>query len=41
VERRLLAAAPDALFILERLGSEIPSGDEMTLELPVSIFGGG
>jgi tRNA-dihydrouridine synthase B len=41
VERRLLAAAPGALDILERLEAEIPSGEEMTLELPVSIYGGG
>jgi len=41
VERRLLAAAPGALEILERLEAEIPSGEEMTLELPVSIYGGG
>jgi len=41
VERRLLAAAPGAREILERLEAEIPSGSEMTLELPVSIYGGG
>jgi len=41
VERRLLAAAPRAITLLERLEVEIPSGDEMTLELPVSIYGGG
>jgi len=41
VERRLLAAAPGALDILERLEAEIPTGEEMTLELPVSIYGGG
>jgi tRNA-dihydrouridine synthase B len=41
VERRLLAAAPGALEILERLESEIPSADTQTLELPVSIYGGG
>jgi tRNA-dihydrouridine synthase B len=41
VERRLLAAAPGARDILERLEAEIPSGEEMTLELPVSIYGGG
>jgi len=40
VERRLLAAAPGALPILERLEAETPSGDEVTLELPVSIYGG-
>ncbi len=41
VERRLLAAAPGALPLVEGLESEIPSGDEVTLELPVSIYGGG
>ncbi|CAN5211853.1 tRNA dihydrouridine synthase DusB [soil metagenome] len=41
VERRLLAAAPGALEILERLEAEVPSGDEVTLELPISVYGGG
>jgi tRNA-dihydrouridine synthase B len=41
VERRLLAAAPGAIPLLEELEAEIPSGDAMTLELPVSIYGGG
>ena len=41
VERRLLAAAPGALAILERLEAEVPTGEEMTLELPISIYGGG
>jgi len=41
VERRLLAAAPGAIALLERLEAEIPPGEEMTLELPVSIYGGG
>jgi nifR3 family TIM-barrel protein len=41
VERRLIAAAPGALELIERLESEIPSGDEITLELPISIYGGG
>jgi len=41
VERRLIAAAPGALAILERLEAEVPTGDELTLELPVSIYGGG
>ena len=41
VERRLLAAAPGALEILERLEAEVPSGDELTLELPISVYGGG
>jgi tRNA-dihydrouridine synthase B len=41
IERRLLAAAPGALPLVEALEAEIPGGDEVTLELPVSIYGGG
>src|SRR4030095_8953607 len=41
VERRLIAAAPGALELIDRLEAEIPSGDDVTLELPVSIYGGG
>jgi tRNA-dihydrouridine synthase B len=41
VERRLLAAEPGAVPLLERLEAEVPSGEELTLELPVSIYGGG
>ena len=41
VERRLLAAAPGAVEIVARLEAEAPSGEEVTLELPVSIYGGG
>ena len=41
VERRLLAAAPGAIPLVERLEAELPSGDELTLELPISIYGGG
>src|SRR5918994_4212736 len=41
VERRLLAAAPGAYEIVERLEAEVPSGADVTLELPVSIYGGG
>jgi len=41
VERRLLAAAPGARALIERLEAGIPSGDEVTLELPISIYGGG
>jgi tRNA-dihydrouridine synthase B len=41
VERRLLAAAPGAAEIVERLEAEVPTGRELTLELPVSIYGGG
>jgi nifR3 family TIM-barrel protein len=41
VERRLFAAAPGAITLVEQLETEIPSGDEVTLELPISIYGGG
>jgi nifR3 family TIM-barrel protein len=41
VERRLIAAAPGALELIEQLESEVPSGDDVTLELPISIYGGG
>jgi hypothetical protein len=41
VERRLLAAAPGAADLVEALESALPSGDEVTLELPISIYGGG
>ena len=41
VERRLLAAAPGAADLLERLEAEIPTGDEVLLDMPISIYGGG
>jgi tRNA-dihydrouridine synthase B len=42
VEARLLAAAPCAAEVLERLESELPQGeDDVVLELPISIYGGG
>jgi tRNA-dihydrouridine synthase B len=41
VERRLFAAAPGARFVLERLEEELPQGDEVLLDLPISIYGGG
>jgi nifR3 family TIM-barrel protein len=41
VVTRLLAAAPGAAEILERLEAETDPGDEVTLELPISIYGGG
>jgi tRNA-dihydrouridine synthase B len=41
VEGRLLASAPGAIEVLARLEAEAPSGDELTLELPISIYGGG
>jgi nifR3 family TIM-barrel protein len=41
VERRLFAAAPGAVSLVAQLEQEIPSGDEVTLELPISVYGGG
>jgi tRNA-dihydrouridine synthase B len=41
VEARLFAAAPGAVDLVERLEAEIPPGDAVTLELPISIYGGG
>jgi tRNA-dihydrouridine synthase B len=41
VERRLLAAAPGAAAVLERLEETLPSGDDVLLELPISVYGGG
>jgi len=42
VERRLLAAAPGALEVLERLEAELPLVDEVLLDsLPISLYGGG
>jgi tRNA-dihydrouridine synthase B len=42
VQQRLLAAAPGAAEVLERLEAELPSSeDEVTLDLPISIYGGG
>jgi nifR3 family TIM-barrel protein len=41
VERRLLAAAPGAVDVLARLEEEQPQGDEIMLDLPISIYGGG
>jgi tRNA-dihydrouridine synthase B len=41
VERRLFAAAPGARFVLARLEEEQPTGDEVTLDLPISVYGGG
>ena len=40
VEQRLLIAAPGAAELLERLEDELPA-DEVELELPISIYGGG
>jgi tRNA-dihydrouridine synthase B len=42
VEERLLAAAPGAADVLQRLETELPGGeDDVVLELPISIYGGG
>ena len=41
VERRLIAAAPGAVELIEQLEAEIPNGDDVTLELPISVYGGG
>jgi tRNA-dihydrouridine synthase B len=41
VEQRLFAAAPGAIPLVERLEVEVPSVDEVTLELPISVYGGG
>jgi tRNA-dihydrouridine synthase B len=41
VERRLFEEAPGARFVLARLQEELPQGDEVLLDLPISIYGGG
>jgi tRNA-dihydrouridine synthase B len=41
VERRLLAATPGAADLLERLEAELPTGDEILLDMPISVYGGG
>lgn len=41
VVERLLLAAPGALPLIEALEAELPSGDEVTLALPISVYGGG
>src|SRR6059058_701893 len=42
VELRLLAAAPGAREVLERLEAELPDVDDVLLDsLPISIYGGG
>jgi tRNA-dihydrouridine synthase B len=41
VESRLLATAPGARFVLSRLEETLPQGDEVLLDLPISIYGGG
>ncbi len=42
VETRLLAAAPGASAVLDGLEAELPDGeDDVVLDLPISIYGGG
>jgi nifR3 family TIM-barrel protein len=41
VEARLLAATPGARFVLARLEETLPRGDDVLLDLPISIYGGG
>ena len=41
VEERLLAAAPRARDVLARLEEEHAVGDEVLLDLPISVYGGG
>jgi tRNA-dihydrouridine synthase B len=41
VERRLFAAVPGARFVLARLEEEQPARNEVTLDLPISLYGGG
>jgi tRNA-dihydrouridine synthase B len=41
VERRLLEEVPGARFRLARLEEELPQADDVLLDLPISIYGGG
>ncbi len=41
VEERLLAAAPGADEVLARLEADLPSTENVVLDLPVSIYAGG
>ena len=41
VEARLLAATPGARFVLARLEETLPQGDDVLLDLPISVYGGG
>jgi tRNA-dihydrouridine synthase B len=41
VEGRLFEEVPGARFVLARLEAELPQADEVMLDLPISIYGGG
>jgi tRNA-dihydrouridine synthase B len=41
VEERLFAAAPGADEVLARLEGELPASDDVLLDLPISVYGGG
>jgi nifR3 family TIM-barrel protein len=41
VEERLFAAAPGAGDVLARLEGELPAEEDVVLDLPISIYGGG
>jgi tRNA-dihydrouridine synthase B len=41
VEERLFAAAPDARQVLARLEEKLPQDQNVLLDLPISIYGGG
>ena len=41
VEERLLATTPGARGVLERLHDELPATDDVVLDLPISVYGGG
>ena len=41
VEQRLFAAAPGAADVLDALERELPEPDDVLLDLPISIYGGG
>jgi tRNA-dihydrouridine synthase B len=41
VEGRLFEEVPGARFVLARLEAELPQADDVMLDLPISIYGGG
>jgi hypothetical protein len=41
VEERLFAAAPGAADVLARLEGDLPAEEDVVLDLPISIYGGG